>query len=290
MIKNLVICSILSLYISNVNAQQKSNEISKWVAGIGVGDIFIKGDVRAIKTQIGQSLFLYKPIKKWFGVKLDYTRGNAKGLNYKSSENFGKNTALNDKYSFPYRLPTGPLTSGYFSNNTFITTPKTDNVYYNYKTSINSFNIAAVFTIPIPISKNLLGIHFNRGIGFLFYKAKINALNSNGTNYAALYKDVFNSPTFNKKENLKKLKSGLDDTYETNAEGGKQSIFTQNVAIGVSYKFKQKFEIGIERRYIYLKSDLLDGQRWQEYAYGDAVLTNDIDGILSNYITFAYHF
>lgn len=139
----------------------------------------------------------------------------------------------------------------------------------------------------------MLGIHFTPGVGLLSYKAKTNALDNNGKNYAALYKEVFNSFSSTRGNEiaiLKKIKNGLDNTYETNAEGGKQTILTQNVALGISYRFKKRFEIGIERKFMYVKTDLLDEQRWQEFSYGDAVMTRDFDGILSNYVTFAYHF
>jgi OmpA-OmpF porin, OOP family len=48
--------------------------------------------------------------------------------------------------------------------------------------------------------------------------------------------------------------------------------------------------LGIEKSYTFIKSDLLDGQRWQEYAYGDAVLSRDFDNLRFTSINLTYLF
>ena len=44
----------------------------------------------------------------------------------------------------------------------------------------------------------------------------------------------------------------------------------------------------MEDRHTFVKTDLLDGQRWQEHAYGDAVITSDFDSY--NYLSLGLNF
>jgi outer membrane protein OmpA-like peptidoglycan-associated protein len=44
-----------------------------------------------------------------------------------------------------------------------------------------------------------------------------------------------------------------------------------------------RLNLAIEDRHTFVKDDLLDGQRWQEHAWGDAVLTRDFDSY--NYLS-----
>jgi hypothetical protein len=292
MIKKIsLVYAICILLCSHLNAQ-KTNKEYKWAAGVDIGNIFIRGDVNSIKTQFCEGVHLYKPFAKWFALKVNFIHGNAKGLNYKASENFAKNPAWSSKYAAPYRLSNGTLAFGYVTNNVFTPTSTHDLVYYNYKTVINSLSISAAFTLPIPIrsSNPKFGIHFNYGAGLLSYKTKVDVLNTNGTNYVTLFNDVFTANS-GATETLKKLKNGMDNVYETDAETLNNSPrFTQNLSLGFSYKINDRFVIGIERSGSFLKDDLLDGQRWQEQAFGDAVITRDFDYLIYNSLNLSYQF
>ncbi len=280
------------LLYTPVNAQQKTSKDYKWAAGVDIGNIFIRGDVRSVKTQFCEGLHLYKPFAKWFALKLNFIHGNAKGLNDKAAENFAKNPAWSFKYAAPYRLSNGTLAYGYVTNDVFTPTSTHELVYYNYKTVINSLSISAAFTLPIPIrsSNPKFGIHFNYGAGLLSYKTKVDALNSNGKNYVTLFNDVFTANS-GATETLKKLKNGMDNVYETDAETLNNSArFTQNLSLGFSYKIRDRFVIGIERSGSFFKDDLLDGQRWQEQAFGDAVITRDFDYLIYNSLNLSYQF
>jgi hypothetical protein len=286
--------SICFLFSSLIQAQQKSNSKTatqkyKWAAGVNIGNVFINGDIPSVKTQLSLGAHMYKPFANWFGVKFKYVHGNAKGLHWLASENFAKNTAWSARYAAPVRTSSGVIAIGYMQNNVFTPATQQDVVYYNYKTSINSLSVSAVFTLPIPFETPKLGIHFNTGIGALFYKAKVDALNGNGT-YALLFKEV-SSSNRNSKEIISALKKGMDGNYETAAETDKKSAhFTYHFGYGISYKIKKRFEVGIEKSYTFIKSDLLDGQRWQEQPVGDAVLSRDFDNLRITSINLSYFF
>ena len=279
-------------YLSVIHAQKKSvpSVKYKWAVGIGTGLLHVNGDVPAVKTQLQQTLNVYKPFANWFALRFSYTHGNAKGMHWLASNNFAKNSAWADKYAAPARMPNGAIAFGYTSNGVFTPAAKADAVYYNYKTAINNIAVSAQFTLPIPFAKPKVGIYVLAGAGALFYKAKVNATGSNGT-YANLFNQIASGTLYNKKEVIKALKNGMDNSYETNAEDySKSPHFTQHIGLGFSYKFKKRFEVGVERSWTYIKTDLLDGQRWQEYAYGDAVLTRDFDGLVISTVSLKYFF
>jgi hypothetical protein len=287
--------SICLLFSSLIQAQQKSKSTKakqkyKWAAGVNIGNVFVNGDIPSVKTQLSLGAHMYKPFTNWFGVKLKYVYGNAKGLHWLAAENFAKNTAWSARYAAPVRTSSGLIAIGYMQNNVFTPATQQDVVYYNYKTSINSLSASAAFTLPIPFKNPKLGIHFNTGIGALFYKAKVDALNGNGT-YALLFKDISSSNNRNSKGIISALKKGMDGNYETAAEAYKKPAhFTYHFGYGISYKIKKRFEAGIEKSYTFIKSDLLDGQRWQEQPFGDAVLSRDFDNLRITNISLSYFF
>jgi hypothetical protein len=285
---------LLSLFfcLNAVNAQKKSGHSVKykWAGGIGIGVLHVNGDVPAVKTQLQQTLNVYKPFANWFALRFSYTHGNAKGMHWLASNNFAKNSAWASKYAAPVRMPNGVIAFGYTSNGVFTPAAKADAVYYNYKTAINNIAVSAQFTLPIPFNQPKVGIYVLAGAGALFYNAKVNASSGSGT-YAGLFNQLASGMLNNKKEILKALKNGMDNSYETNAEYySKQPHFTQHFGLGFSYKFKKRFEAGLERCWTYIKTDLLDGQRWQEHAYGDAVLTRDFDGLVISTVSIKYFF
>ncbi|HNR18126.1 MAG TPA: OmpA family protein, partial [Chitinophagaceae bacterium] len=128
------------------------------------------------------------------------------------------------------------------------------------------------------------------GIGGSVYDTKVNALdgstkyNFNSINEAA-YK--------NRKDFIKNMKNNvLDDSFETPAENQgdrRPKLFgdtfkpSGTVGAGVAFKLSNRLNLAIEDRWTFVKDDLLDGQRWQEHAVGDAVLTRDFDSY--NYLS-----
>jgi hypothetical protein len=284
--------------VSNTIAQKNLKPTYKWVGGIGIGNIFVGGDVSPLKNQLSEGLFIKRAFNKWIGIALHYNHGNAKGLNYKPAENFAKNPALADKYAAPYLVlsNSGPVIRyGYTSNNSFTPATKNDVVYYNYKTVFNSLSISTAANAPFRLFNLNFSANFNIGIGLLNYKTTVDALNSNGTNYSSLYKDVANavgtSNNLNSKEIKNRLKNGMDKNYETKAEStSNPTLFSHHISIGLSYILNDRITIGVEFMKRYAKSDLLDGQRWQEQAYGDAVLTRDFDFIRYNNLNLSYSF
>lgn len=262
----------------------------KWVAGAGLGNIAVIGDVQSMGFNVCGNLHLYKPVKNWFGINLNFNYGVAKGLNGLLNENFAKNTALAPFYAAPIRNPNGTYTIGYVKNGVITPATQADVVFYNYKSSITSLSVNAVFTLPVPFSGPVVGFHAAPGFGILSYKTNINALNGNSI-YAQLFKNTAAMLHSSVSEKRKELKKKMDKSYETRAQSynGKKP-YTQHLNFGATWYINNKLELGLNREFIFTKSDLIDGQQWQEHAWGDAVLTRDYDFIVLHQLNLRYRF
>ena len=281
---------LLFLLVTVGATAQKKESKYKWSAGISLGTMIVDGDVSSATNQIHKNIFLVKPITKWFAIKVNYLNANPKGQNGMSSDNFCNNTAWASKYSSPVRQVNGPILFGYNTSSGFVPASTRDIVYYNYKTSINSVSVLGVFSFTFPKENHAFGIHATVGGGLLNYKTKINSLDANGGTYALLFKEIYGA-NVSKTQAQNTLKNRMDNSYETNADAsGSSTIPNFSIALGFSYTIKKRYVVGIERSLVFTKSDLLDGQRWQEQAIGSPVLTRDFDGLRFNTISFSYKF
>jgi outer membrane protein OmpA-like peptidoglycan-associated protein len=108
------------------------------------------------------------------------------------------------------------------------------------------------------------------GIAGVQYKAAYNALNDQGQPYN--FSGIASQNYENRKDALDALKDLLDDSYETRAEEDPlQPKLGDNpfkvgfvVGAGVQIKLNNRFNIAIEDKFTSAKTDLLDGQQWQE--------------------------
>ena len=266
--------------------------------GASFGLMTVSGDVSSKLPTFGGEIHVRKALGYLFSLRLQYVNGTAKGLSYVQSENYARNDAwvanlpASVRYNAPVRLPSGPLT-GTVNNGPY------DIVFYNYKTHIQDLSIQGIFTlnnVRFHKQKSGFNVYVGAGIGGSIYHTKVNAYNeSKNTNYAALFKTVYatQATTYKNRKNVRKaLKDGMDDTYETDAQGqGKRrpvlgnNVFKPSgtVLAGIAFKLSKRVNLALEDRFTIVKDDLLDGQEWQEHPTGDAVLTTDFDSY--NYLS-----
>lgn len=262
-----------------------------WEIGASIGVPTVSGDVPAKIPTLGFEAHVRKAFGYVFSLRLQYVNGYGKGMHWLESENFGKNPAWGAnlpsavRYSSPYRTPAGPII--------YSVPGRADIVYYNYKTHLQDLGLQGIVTLNnIRFHKKKTGftIYGGAGIGATLYNVMVNAYNeSTGQNYASLFRTVYNSQAAthaNRKDILKKLKDGMDKTYETVADNqgerrpkiGKNTLKPSGtVLVGFAWRLAKRVNLALEDRHTFVKDDLLDGQRWQEHAYGDAVLTRDFD-------------
>jgi len=278
--------------------------------GVTAGNMAINGDVYSRLPRLGFGAHIRKAFGYVFSLRLEYTNGTPEGLNWQPSYNYAKNPALTSVggvgglpigqgYNAIVRNSNGQLT-------TIDPTRAADAVFYNYKTHMQDLSLQGIFTLNnIRFHKQKNGVTFYAGAGFgvSAFNVKVNAFNeSTGKNYAALYNSIANGSagpiTYkNKKNILKALRAGMDNTYETagESEGSRRSKLgnntlrpSGNILAGMSVKLSRRINIALEDKQTFVKSFLLDGQQWTEQSAGDATLTPQFDSY--NYLSLGINF
>ncbi|HEV8508227.1 MAG TPA: OmpA family protein [Chitinophagaceae bacterium] len=236
---------------------------NQWEIGIKGGLSTISGDIRSRLPSGGFGIHVRKALGYVFSIRMEYDWLNARGLNFSPSDGFRRNPVLGQIY-------TSAVPGGGFLQNS---------IYYNYKTNIQDLGLHGVVTLNnIRFHKSKTGVNFYAfgGIAGVTYAAKYNALNSNGQPYD--FSGVPAATYSNKKDAIKYLKDNvLDDSYETQAErdplqpklGDRPFKVAFEFGGGVQFKINNRFNIALEDKITLPKTDLLDGQQWQEN-YGNA--------------------
>jgi outer membrane protein OmpA-like peptidoglycan-associated protein len=259
---------------------------NQWEIGIKGGVPTISGDVPAVIPTWGFGAHVRKAFGYVFSLRLEYINGTAKGQHWLVANNYMKNPAWNGS-SNPGKAYKGALVD-------YITGAgrpgPLDNVYYNYRTKLQDLSLEGIVTLNnLRFHKSRTGLNFYgiAGIGATAFNISVNALDANGNTYASRWNAIPNDATHkNRKQRKKDVKATLDNTYETpysvdrfrrSAFGDNTVMGTGTVGVGVAFKLSKKFNIALENRHTFIKTDQLDAQQWQEHAYGDAVHTRDFD-------------
>jgi outer membrane protein OmpA-like peptidoglycan-associated protein len=245
---------------------------NQWELGIKGGLSTISGDVRSRIPSGGLGIHIRKAFGYVFSMRLEYDWLNTRGLNFSGSSGWRRNPVLNLVYQTP---------QGTFPQQV---------IFYNYKTNIEELGLHGVVTLNnIRFHKSKTGLNFYGfgGIAGMVYAAKYNALNANGLPYD--YTGITSQTYPNRKDAIDALKNLLDDSYETRAErdplqpklGNRPFKVAFVVGAGVQFKLSNRFNLALEDKFTAPKTDLLDGQQWQENyspaAFGAIAQTRDYD-------------
>ena len=275
-----------------------------WEVGVSTGIFTVSGDVPAkVLTAPNFAVHVRKAFGYIFSLRLQYMNATGKGTHWLASQNFNKNSAWNinlpagKRYFSPERRANGTLP---FTDHAAATSATQDNVFYNYKAKVQDLGLQGIVTLNnIRFHKQKTGIviYGGGGIGATLYHTMVNALDASGNPYRSLFNGITTSTYSNRKDVLKNLKNNMDKTYETEAENqgtrrpkiGKNTLKPSGTVLaGVAFKLGKRINLAIEDRWTFIKDDLLDGQRWQEQAAGDASLTRDFDSY--NYASVGLNF
>jgi outer membrane protein OmpA-like peptidoglycan-associated protein len=225
---------------------------NQWELGLKVGAFSIAGDVRSVFPGFGAGVHLRKALGYVFSVRGEAGFGFTKGLNYTKSTGYISNPAW-----APYVVNGAP----------------SQPVFYNYKAKVYDLSLQGVITlnnIRFHKAKTGFNAYGFAGIGGMIYDTKIDALNGSGQLY-----DFTSIPagTYKDRKKLKKaVRNILDGTYESEAENdplrpkvfGKSFRPLFNIGVGMQFKLNQKLSLSVEEKFtLPLKTDLLDGQQWQ---------------------------
>lgn len=241
--------------------------------GLKLGAYSIAGDVRSRFPGFGAGLHVRKALGYVFSLRGELNYGTTKGLNFKPSTNYQKNPAW-----APYVGSGNP-------------------VFYNYKSNIWDLTLQGVVTLNnlrFHRAKTGFNVYAFAGLGGLIYDTKVDALNGN-TPYD--FTDIYNNYSGNnfayedRKDIKSDLKDKLDGEYETEAESdngqpevfGEPFRFIATAGLGMQFKLSPRVSLSIEDKVNIAKSDLLDGQQWQNNGIAATAQTRDYD--LTNFLS-----
>jgi outer membrane protein OmpA-like peptidoglycan-associated protein len=244
---------------------------NQWELGLKVGAFSIAGDVRSRWPGFGAALHVRKALGYVFSLRGELGWGTTKGLNFQPSTNYVKN----DPWQ-PYLVANVPSRE----------------VFYNYKTNVFDLNIQGVFTLNnIRFHRAKTGFNFYAfaGLGGMIYDTKVDALDGDGNLYD--FSSVIGTygPTGyayeDRKDIRKDVKDILDGDYESEGDGdnsqpeflGEPFKPVFNFGAGVQFKLSKKLSLAIEDKLTISKTDLLDGQQWQENGLPAIAQTRDYD-------------
>jgi outer membrane protein OmpA-like peptidoglycan-associated protein len=231
---------------------------NQWELGLKVGAFSVSSDVRSRFPGFGAGLHVRKALGYVFSLRGDLGFGTAKGLNWKPSRNYLRNPVWAQNYS----VGGAPTTE----------------VFYNYKTNIYDFSLQGVVSLNnVRFHKAKTGVNFYAfgGIGGMIYDTKVDALNGNTPYNFSSVLTTYGNGGFthkNRKDIRKDLKEIFDGSYESQAErDNSQPEFIDKpfkpsfvVGAGIQFKLNKKLSLALEDKYTSVKSDLIDGQQWQE--------------------------
>lgn len=233
--------------------------------GVKAGMFHVAGDVRS-RMGFGGGVHVRKALGYVFSLRGEFDYGVARGLNFSSSGGYRRNPAW-----FPAYNPNNPA----------------QRVFYNYRTSIAELTLQGVVTlnnIRFHRAKTGFNIYAFGGFGGMVYNAKINALNGNAPyNFATAL--AIPQTYENRKDIRDALKDIMDDSYETEGErdNSQPELFDRPfrpvfvVGAGVQFKVSPRWNIAIEDKFSAPKTDLLDGNQWQENSVVEPAQTRDFD-------------
>ncbi len=233
-------------FINNCAAQS----LRSWEVALHGGHSNITGDVLS-KSGIGGGVSISKIISKQFSLRADYS----------GSINYGLDAKLSSRAVGPSEKPADPWLF-YYSRvgKPFVT---------NYRSQLHQLSLEGVvnvFKIKIPETGNNAVIYATGGYSLMMADIDINALNANLQPYSFTTQNIDYSA--GKKDVRTKLKSVLDNTYESSADYVNRPEFNPknfqmyhgvNVGLGVAYPITDRVGVGAAYRATLAFTDYLDG-------------------------------
>jgi len=263
-----------------------------WEFGASIANIAISGDIPARIPSLGFEAHIRKAMGYVFSLRLQYAAGIAKGMNWNASQNYQKNDAWVSTTNQGNLAGTG-YNAYIRSGGGLLTTLNggaVQPIFQNYRAKVQDLSLQGIITLNnVRFHKQKTGVAFygGAGIGITLYNTMVNALNGTARYDALFASQVSASGVYKKRKDvLKALKAGMDNTYETPAENegtrrpkiGKNTMKPSGTAlVGIAFKLSNRINLAIEDRHTFVKTDLMDGSQWQEAAIGDAVQTRDFD-------------
>lgn len=249
---------------------------NQYEVGLNLGLYNLNGDIPSLMLwqKGGGSVGVH--VRKSFGyvfsLRANYTYGVAKNLDVAATQSYGA----------PY------INAGYIPNYNATATSPANNVYRAIRMESSQFNMDFMFNfnnISFHRARNNMSFYGFFGLGGLAYKTRVNALNAQEQKYD--FNSIVSNPNGSNSDIRSKLQSGMDKTYESNAEsgnkrkvlGGMSLAFAPSIGAGVQFKINKQFNISVEDRYTFTGDDYLDGTRFGKAVGNIPTTSQGSDGV-----------
>ena len=266
---------------------------NQWEVGASLGSISINGDIPSRIPSLGFEAHVRKALGYTFSLRLQYVKATAYGLNWTSNDNYQRDPAWLSSANGGNLGANGynPIIRNSAGAITTLNGGPAQAIFQNYKSNVQDLSLQGILTftnIRFHKQQSAAKLYGGAGFGFTFWNTRVNALDASGMTYNSLFIDqsaksgVFSS----RKEVLKALRAGMDKTYETPADNGglrtpksgANSVKSSGtILLGLAIKLSKRINLALEDRQTFVKSDLLDGQQFQAFPYGDAAQSRDFD-------------
>ncbi|MEL6194541.1 MAG: hypothetical protein AAFR66_20945 [Bacteroidota bacterium] len=235
---------------------EKARE-ERWVVGLSAGSGLVQGDIPARLKGLQIGVFGQKSIDRVLDIRLHLYTGQSFGLATSSTLGYEGNTAWNGVIN---------------SQATYVDTAGNaiNPVFLNYR--MQYFEVDFLFKVNLnrllnPLTEPNWDLYVLGGLSAFMYNTKVDALNG-GIPYD--FEQISSADENGVKDELMGL---LDGDYETQAQqdflnknGIGRFAFLTPVVVGFGYKMmlNELIGVGIEGRFLPIRDDLLDGQRWTD--------------------------
>jgi hypothetical protein len=228
---------------------------NEWEIGIKGGYTTGFTDVHNWGPTGGFGVHVRKALGYVVSVRAEYDWIRLRGLNYQSSQSYGKNTALEAVY------PGNGV--GFFNP-----------IFYNYRSTVHELTLQGMFSlnnINFHKAKTGWNAYLFGGFGAMTYSTFYKADPSYIAGFANVEAQFPNEDYKHRKDILKAVKSVLTGGWNTMAErgsangtlGGAPLAFVGVFGLGFEFKLNDRFNIALEDKFTVTTSDLVDGQQWQ---------------------------
>jgi copper chaperone CopZ len=184
------------------------------------------------------------PIHLLFGGR--YLKGESFGADWQADSGLANNLTFNGSYApeLDYDSSIGYL-------------------FQNHHTELKEWSLEAM------LSFNQLKMDYNidfyvfGGLGLCSYYAWTNQLDGSQSQY-----DYTSITSTTRRSVLKDLDDLRDNSYETPSfsSDGHEIVFTPSLGVGLGYFLTPNISIGIEHKVSFPRTDLFDGQQWDQYS------------------------
>jgi hypothetical protein len=244
----------LALFASTLFAQNSHfpARTAGWVTlGIDGGTAFQSSDVKIDFKGYGGGLTLAK--------NLAYRPGGLLSFDLRGRFLLTRSFGLDTKRSFG--IQNNDWLNGTKSNANYLLDQKAPNdssfVYQNFRNGMGELGLEGVLTFNRLRERTGIVFALFGGIGIDAYRTRIDQLDASGARYNYL--------NVNEKNNSAQIKSDLtglrDGKYETDVDAT-QVRWMPAVGLELGYQITPTFVIGIGHKITFSRTDLLDGQAW----------------------------